>query len=152
MNELLVKRLNEQLVSEYEGVFSYLYHSSKVKDDEIRKAMADFSRDELEHARMLINYIISLGGEPVFMMPKVNREQDEVQVLIFSIAAEESAVKMYTMIQQIIDDAEGKEIIGRTIRLEEAHHRELNEILNKVKEFYKGKRGAKQTHNIRYGR
>ena len=94
MNELLVKRLNEQLVSEYEGVFNYLYHSAKVKNDQIRKAMADFSRDELEHARMLINYIISFGGEPVFVMPKVNQEQDEVQVLIFSIAAKESAIKI----------------------------------------------------------
>jgi len=143
MNELLVKRLNEQLVSEYEAVFNYLYHSTKAKNDEIRKAMEDFSRDELEHARMLISYIIRLGGEPVFMMPTVDQEQDEVQVLIYSIAAEESAVKMYTMVQQIIDDVEGREIIGRTIREEEEHHRKLEEILNKVKEFYKGKRGAK---------
>jgi len=143
MNELLVKRLNEQLVSEYKAVFNYLYHSTKVKNDEIRKAMEDFSRDELEHARMLISYIIRLGGKPVFMMPTVDQEQDEVQVLIYSIAAEESAVKMYTMVQQIIDDVEGREIIGRTIRMEEEHHRKLEEILNKVKEFYKGKRGAK---------
>ncbi len=143
MNELLVKRLNEQLVSEYEAVFNYLYHSTKVKNDEIRKAMEDFSRDELEHARMLISYIISLGGEPVFVMPKVNQEQDEVQVFIYSIAAEESAVKMYTMVQQIIDDVEGREIIGRTIRMEEEHHRKLEVILNKVKEFYKEKSGGK---------
>ena len=137
MNELLVKRLNEQLVSEYEAVFNYLYHSTKVKNDEIRKAMEDFSRDELEHARMLISYIISLGGEPVFVMPKVNQEQDEVQVLIYSIAAEESAVKKYTMIQQILDGAEDREIIGKTIREEEEHHRKLDEILSKVKEFYR---------------
>ena len=139
MNELLVKHLNEQLVSEYEAIFSYLYHSSKAKNDEVRKAMEDFSRDELEHARMLINYIISLGGEPVFVMPEVKQEQDEVQVLIYSIAAEESAVKKYTMIQQIIDNEEDREIIGRTIRVEEAHHKRLEEILNKVKEFYGGK-------------
>ena len=143
MNELLVKYLNEQLVSEYEAIFNYLYHSTKVKDGEIRKAMENFSRDELEHARMLISYIISLGGEPVFVMPDVEQEQDEVQVLIYSIAAEESAVKKYTMIQQIIDNAEDKEIIGRTIRVEEAHHKILEEILNKAKEFYKGKRDAK---------
>ncbi len=143
MNELLVKRLNEQLVSEYEAVFNYLYHSTKVKNDEVRKAMEDFSRDELDHARMVISYIISLGGKPVFMMPKVNQEQDEVQVLIYSIAAEESAVKMYTMVQQIIDDAEGREIIGRTIRVEEEHHRKLEEMFNKVKEFYKEKSGGK---------
>ena len=125
------------MVSEYEAIFNYLYHSTKVKDDEIQKLMEDFSRDELEHARMLISYIISLGGEPVFVMPKVNQEQDEVQVLIYSIAAEESAVKKYTMIQQILDDAEDREIIGKTIREEEEHHRKLDEILSKVKEFYR---------------
>ena len=136
MNELLVKRLNEQLVMEYEATFSHLYHSTKVKDDEIRKAMEDFSRDELEHAGMLIRYIISLGGEPVSVTPKVNQEQDEVQVLIYSIAAEESAVKKYTMVQQIIADAEGRDIIGKTIRVEEAHCRKVEKILNKVNELY----------------
>ncbi len=143
MNELLVKHLNGQLVSEYEAIFNYLYHSSKAKNDEIREAMEDFSRDELEHARMLISYIMNLGGEPVFVMPKVNQEQDEIQVLIYSIASEESAAKKYTMIQQIIDNAKDKEIIGSTIRVEERHHRKLEEILNKVKQFYKGERGAK---------
>ena len=137
MSKLLIKYLNEQLVSEYEAIFNYLYHSTKVKDDEIRKAMEDFSRDELEHARMLISYIISLGEEPVFVMPKVNQERDEVQVLIYSIAGEESAIKMYTMVQQIIDDPEHKKTIGKTIKVEEAHHKKLCEILNKVKEFYR---------------
>ena len=137
MSKLLIKYLNEQLVSEYEAIFNYLYHSTKVKDDEIRKAMEDFSRDELEHAQMLISYIISLGEEPVFVMPKVNQERDEVQVLIYSIAGEESAIKMYTMVQQIIDDPEHKKIIGKTIKVEEAHHKKLNEILNKVKESYR---------------
>jgi len=44
-----VKHLNEQLVSEFEAAFSYLYHSVKVKDEEIRKTMEDFSKNELEH-------------------------------------------------------------------------------------------------------
>lgn len=142
MNEILVKQLNEQLISEYDAIFNYLYHSCKVKNDEIRKALGDFSTLELEHARMLISYILNLGGEPVIVMPKVNKEQDEVEVLIYSIALEESAIRKYTMIQQIIENAADKEIISRTIRVEEAHHRRLVEIFNKVKEFYKGNRGA----------
>jgi rubrerythrin len=147
MSELLIKHLNEQLVSEYEAIFDYLFYSCRVKNDEIRDAMEDFSRQELEHARMLIYYVVSLGGEPVFIMPEVNQEQDEIQVLIKSIAAEESAVKKYTMIQQIIIDPEHKEIIGRTIEVEKAHHRELNEILNRVKEFYKGKRDEREAQS-----
>ncbi len=143
MNELLVKYLNQQLVSEYEAIYNYLYHSAVAGDEQIRQAMAEFSRDELEHAQMLIKYITSLGGKPVFTMPPVNQEQDEVQVLIKSIAAEESAVKKYTMIQQIVDDAAHKELMTETIREEEAHHAKLNEILNKVKELYKKKRNEK---------
>lgn len=140
MSELLTKYLNEQLVSEYEAIYNYLYHSARVQDDEIRRAMEDFSRDELEHARMLIRYIISLGGEPVFIMPEVDQEQDEVQVLIKSIAAEESAVKKYTMLQEIIDDSEHKELMGKTIEMEVAHHRRLSKILSKVLESLKEKR------------
>lgn len=141
MSELLIKHLNKQLISEYEAMFNYLYHSTKVKDAESRKAMEDFSRDELGHAQMLINYIISLNSEPVFAIPEVNQERDEIQALIYSIAGEESAIKMYTMVQQIIDEPEHKEMIGKTIQVEEAHYKKLNEILNRVKESYKRKDG-----------
>ncbi len=147
MSELLIKHLNEQLVSEYKATFDYLFYSCRVKNDEIQEAMKEFSRQELEHARLLIGYILSLDGKPILMMPEVNPEQDEIQVLIRSIAAEESAVKKYTMIQQIIIDPEHKEIIGRTIEVEKAHHRELNEILNRVKEFYKGKRDEREAQS-----
>lgn len=133
MINILIKNLNEQLVSEYEAIFNYLYHSARVQNDEIKKAMADFSRQELEHARMLIRYILSLGGRPVFIMPPVSQEQDEVQVLIYSIAAEKSAIEKYTMIQQIIADPEHKRLIGETIKVEEAHYRKLDEILDRVK-------------------
>lgn len=143
MSEILIRNLNEQLVSEYEAIFTYLYHSAVVQNEEIRKAMEDFIRHELEHARMLIEYIISLGGEPVFLMPDVDKESDEVQALINSIAAEESAVKKYTMIQEIIDDPKYKEMIGKTIKMEEEHHKILNDLFNKVKEFYKKKQDEK---------
>ncbi len=147
MSELLIKHLNEQLVSECKATFNYLFYSCRVKNDEIQEAMKEFSRQELEHARLLIGYILSLDGKPIFMMPEVNQEQDEIQVLIRSIAAEESAVKKYTMIQEIIVDLEHKEIMGRTIEVEKAHHRKLNEILNRVKEFYKEKRDEREAQN-----
>ena len=140
MNELLIKYLNEQLASEYKATFDYLFYSCRVKNDEIREAMTEFSRQELEHARMLIGYILSLEGKPVFMTPEVNQGQDEIQLLIKSIAAEESAVKKYTMIQEIIADPEHKELMAETIRVEEAHYAKLNEIFAKVKAFY-GEKG-----------
>lgn len=134
MPELLIKYLNDQLVYEYKATFNYLYHSTIVKNAKIRKLMEEFSRNELEHARMLIRYIVSLNGKPVFAMPKVNQAQDEVELLIFSIAEEDAAIKKYTMIQQIIDNPEYKKIIGATINVEKEHYRKLNEILNEVKE------------------
>ena len=137
MKELLIKNLNEQLVSEYKAIVNYLYQSANVQDDEIRKAMEEFSRHELEHARILIRYILELGGEPVSTIPPMDIEQDEIQVLIYSIAGEESAVKKYTMIKQLIDDPEHIEIIDSTIKVEEAHYRLLNEIFNKVKKLFK---------------
>lgn len=144
MPELLIKNLNEQLVSEYDAIFSYLYHSVKIQDDTIRKLFAGFSRQELEHARMLIRYILSLGGKPVFIMPKVNQEQDEVQVLILSIAAEESAVIKYSMIRQILDNPEYTEIIDKTIEEERVHCKNLQEMLENVKELYKARKNEKQ--------
>jgi rubrerythrin len=117
-HEYLIKYLHEQLVLEYQALFNYLYHSARIQDREIRKAFEDFSRNELEHARMLIMYILNKEGNPVFIMPEVNQEQDEVKMLVLSMAAEESAVKKYTMIQQLIDDPSDKEMFGRTIDVE----------------------------------
>ena len=144
MPELLIKNLNEQLVSEYDAIFNYLYHSARIQNDSIRKLFVDFSRQELEHARMLIRYILNLCGQPFFIMPKVNQGQDEIQVLILSIAADESAVAKYSMIRQILDNPEYKEIIDRTIEEEKAHYRKLQEMLEKVKETYKARTGEKQ--------
>ena len=98
MNEILLRHLNKQLVSEYEAIFNYTYYSVKVQEEEVREAMEVFSRHELEHARILSRYILELGGEPLYQMPPVHTGRDIVQLLIWSIAAEESAVKKYTMI------------------------------------------------------
>jgi rubrerythrin len=65
-------------------------------------------------------------------------------VLILSIAADESAVAKYSMIRQILDNPEYKEIIDRTIEEEKAHYRKLQEMLEKVKETYKARTGEKQ--------
>lgn len=139
MKEYLIKYLNEQLISEYEAIFNYLYYSVKVQNDEIRRLMVDFSRDEFEHARMLIRHIVNLGGEPAFMLPNIEQEKDVIPILIKSIAAEESAVKKYTMIQQIIDEPEYKKIIGETVKVEEEHRKKLENILSKIKEQHKKK-------------
>ncbi|MBU4349465.1 hypothetical protein KJ599_04015 [bacterium] len=44
--EYLIKYLNEQLVSEYEAIFNYLYHPAKIHNKEIREAFEDFSKNE----------------------------------------------------------------------------------------------------------
>lgn len=121
MNVLLVKYLNEQLVSEPKATADCLFYSCGFRNGEIRKAMEEFSRQELEHARMLIRCAISLCGKPVIAIPPVNQDQDEVRLLVWSIAAEESAVKKYAMIQQTIDDPQHKNMIGETIDVEQAH-------------------------------
>ncbi len=101
------------------------------------KAFEDFSRDELEHARMLIRYILNKEGKPVFIMPEVNQEQDEIKLLVLSMASEESAVKKHTMIQQLIDDPSDKEMFGRTIEVERQQYEILKGIMEKLKEVYK---------------
>lgn len=139
--EYLIKYLNEQLVSEYEAIFNYLYHSAKIQNKEIREAFEDFSRNELEHARMLIGYILNKEETPVFIMPEVNQEQDAIKLLVLSMAAEESAVKKYTMIQQLIDDPSDKEMFGKTIGVERQHYEILKGIMEKLKEAYRKKEG-----------
>ena len=66
----------------------------------------------------------------------INRENYKLEI-------EGEVEKPVTLTLKELKELEDKEIIGRTIRVEEEHHRKLEEILNKVNEFYKGKSGAK---------
>jgi bacterioferritin (cytochrome b1) len=129
MDERLIKYLNEQLVSEYEAVFNYLFHSVGSKDRDVREEFVKFSREELEHARSLINFIIKLGGDPVFVMPEVNKERDDIQMLAWAMTGKESAVKKYSMLKQLVEDPETKELFDRSIEVEEAHYERLKTML-----------------------
>lgn len=143
MNELLIRCLNEQLVSEYEATWVYLYQYARLKGGEARQAMGDFSKDELEHARMLIDYIVGLGGEPAFIIPQIHKDDDEVKALIRSISAEESAIRKYTMIKEMIDNPGDLELFEKSIEMEKEHHKRLTEILKKVKQTYREKGSEK---------
>ncbi len=145
MPELLKKYLNEQLASEYEAMANYLFYSARIKEKDITKLFEDFSRQEFEHARILIKYIYQLDEEPVYPSCSMDNSNDMVQLLINSIAAEDAAVKKYTMIEQIIENPEYKKIISDTIKIEKLHYQKLTDILENVKRSLRESNDGQQT-------
>lgn len=142
-DEYLIKYLNEQLSVECEAIIRYLYCSALVQDEEVKKSLEIFIKEELKDAQMLINFIVSLGRKPVFRIPEINPGKDILRILVKSIAAEESAAKKYRMIESLLDKPGHKKIIKETIKLEENHHKKLEEILARLKKLYKDSRAEK---------
>jgi rubrerythrin len=144
LSEILIKYLNEQLISEYESMFNYLYHAAVVEDKRIKNLFKDFSVQEFEHAGTLIEIITKYNDEPVFTISHVDREHDLIQLLIRSIATEEAAINKYAMIEQLIEETEYREIMHETIDMEKEHHRLLCEMLEKVKNSYRKENAGKK--------
>jgi rubrerythrin len=133
LSELLIKYLNEQLISEYESMFNYLYHAAIVKDKRIKSLFNEFSVQEFKHAGTLIEIITQYGGEPVSLTPQPFLNFDMIELLIHSIAAEEAAISKYSMIEQLLDKSKDRNIMHETADMEREHYRLLSEMLDKVK-------------------
>lgn len=144
MSDLLIKYLNEQLASESEFMFNYLYHSNIIENKQVKALFKAFSNKEFEHTSMLIELILKTGGEPELTAPQIKRENDLIKLLVYSIAVEEAAINKYTMIEQLIDDAKDKKVMQQAIETDKTHYRLLTEILDKIKNIYREENAGKK--------
>ncbi|MEW5721705.1 MAG: ferritin-like domain-containing protein [Thermodesulfobacteriota bacterium] len=133
--ELLIKYLNDQLASEYEAVFTYLYYSAKIEEEDVGQVLMEFAHEELEHACLLTRMILNLGGDPILTLPQMDKKKSLLAMLVFSQASEDSAIKKYQMIRQLLDDPQNIEIIDRTIEQEKKHHQQMTDIFETLKEI-----------------
>ena len=145
MSGTLLSYLNDQLVTEYEMIYYYLYYSGRIQNCEIEKAMLEFGRDEFNHVTILVRYIVSLGEQPISKVPKIDQGLNEVDLLTRSITAEESALRQYALIQDMTEEAEYKKLIGEIIVTEEQHRMSLENMLRKLKKT----RGTEDSGNSR---
>lgn len=133
MSEKILTYLNEQLLSEYDAMFSYLYHAAKSEDPETRDLLDSFWQEEAGHIRMLMAMILQKGGIPILAKPQLDLAANLLTTLVFSLAAEESAVKKYEMILQLLQHPEDRILFEQAIREEQRHQERLQEILTRLR-------------------
>lgn len=96
----LIDRLNEDLAGELGAIIQYLTYAAKATGP-YRPQLVDFFMaevpDEQGHASFLANKIVALGGDPVTEPRPVPRASTNHEMVQEVLAAEQRAVKDYTL-------------------------------------------------------
>ena len=128
-NHTLIDGLNEDLAAEYQAVIMYRTYASLVTGpyrQELRAFFESEIPDELGHAALLADKIVSLGGTPVMAPADVPVAKDNRQMLENALKAEEDTIARYT---RRIEQAEQAGEVAIKLQLEnlvvdEAGHRD----------------------------
>ena len=96
---LMIEKLNEILKWEYAGLVQYTQFSFVVQDT-WREVFSKFFRDNgeeaLEHAHLVGDKIVALGGIPTVERGEVKQSTELAEMLEFSLEVESKQVQLYT--------------------------------------------------------
>ncbi|OGN62014.1 MAG: ferritin [Chlamydiae bacterium RIFCSPHIGHO2_12_FULL_27_8] len=144
----LIEHLNKALSDEWLATFQYWVGSKVVKgpfSPLVAKELAEHSKEEYEHAELLTNRIIVLGGTPVlepkdwykfstcgFKKPTIFRE---IGLLEDNIKSERCAIAVYN---NLLKEIRGKDdvtfnLIEQIMEDEIEHEEDLQRILEDIK-------------------
>ena len=96
--QALIDALNEDLAREYQAVIQYRTYASAVRGPyrpELRAFFEAEIADELTHAQLLADKVISLGGTPATQNAPVRFTDDAREMLRFALEDEEATIKRY---------------------------------------------------------
>ena len=94
----LLDGLNEDLAHEYAAVIQYRTYASAVTGpyrQELRQFFATEIVDELAHAQLLADKIVSLGGRPALQAATVRYTEEPRQMLEYSLEDEVATIGRY---------------------------------------------------------
>ena len=96
--QALIDGLNEDLAGEYAAVIQYRTYASAVSGpyrQELRQFFTTEIGDELGHAQLLADKIISLGGSPALQAARVRMTHDPKEMLSNSLEDEVATIERY---------------------------------------------------------
>lgn len=147
----LIELLNKALADEWLAYYQYWAGAYVVKGPmrpNVEEEMREHAKEELEHAEMLAERIVQLGGEPVLDLTKwieianckyrPPTDFHVLKILDQNIEAEQCAIETY---KKILDKVRGADMItGNTIRKimqDEVEHEEELQALKEDIEMIK---------------
>ena len=96
--DAFVRKLNEDLESEYRSIVQYVQHVSSIKGaryQQVVKELREHLPQELEHAMILAGQIDFLGGTPSCEVPPIETRQDADAALEQDLRLEERQLDRY---------------------------------------------------------
>jgi bacterioferritin len=111
----MIDQLNEILKWEYAGLVQYTQFSFLVQDT-WREVFSKFFRDNgeeaLDHAHLVGDKIVALGGVPTVERGEVKVSTDLAEMLEFSLEVESKQVELYT---EALELCEGRDVALRVV-------------------------------------
>lgn len=126
-NAELIEGLNRALGLELAGVIQYMQHSFLVTGTErevFRSFFRDQSEEALEHAEMLGDKIVALGGVPTVEPGDIRQATELIEMLKQDLELERAAMEAYTQAWK----ACGDENMATRFQLEERIGKEQEHI------------------------
>ena len=140
----IVKLLNDSLATELVCILRYKRHHFTAKGLASPAIAAEFlvhAQEETEHADMIAERIVQLGGEPDFtpstLLERSHADYDastDLQAMIrANLVAERVAIEAYSQMVRLIGDKDSttRRIIEHILSQEQEHAEELSDWLEK---------------------
>jgi bacterioferritin len=143
--EVVLKLLNEALATELVCVLRYRRHyymAEGVLAEGVKKEFLEHSHEEQEHADLIAERIVQLGGAPNFdpngLSTRSHAEYAEghtlEEMITEDLVAERVAIESYReMVEYIgVHDPSSRRLLERILAVEEEHAEELSSMLKGV--------------------
>ena len=141
--EDIVKLLNDSLATELVCIMRYKRHHFTAKGMASAAIAEEFlvhANEETEHADMIAERIVQLGGEPDFnpatLLQRSHADYDESKdlksMIRANLVAERVAIEAYTQMAKLIGDKDSttRRIIEHILSQEQEHAEELSDWLD----------------------
>ena len=132
----LVKLMNEGLGMEYASQIQYLTQAAITKGPYAEGLIARFKEiagDETEHAEILRNRIVALGGIPTTKVGPIQIHKDSLQAVKINLKYERDTVEFYRKLLNLIphDEVILYEGIEHVLQDSQEHVEELERLAGK---------------------
>jgi bacterioferritin len=136
--EKFISKLNEALKYEYTDFFSYrresvLFKEKIVDGEKLEKEFLLLSNIELQHADILSNKIVELGGEPLWKIEDIYISTSLKETLLHHIETESMMYKFYSELLEVVTDRNFSIIIQGIRENEKEHLEKVRDLFSKIR-------------------
>ena len=129
----LIDMLNRALSKEYNGVFLYSRDIMTIERKDMIETLKELASREIEHVDRVTGIINDLGGQAVWSLDAIRREEMPlVPRLTRHIADEKEAIGIYENCIKMVPDGYYKDMLNRLKSDEERHKQILEELVKKI--------------------